>query len=138
MPSADRLLWTTADPGRTVALRGSRCDRCGRIEFPSRTLCPTCGSVAAAIPLGPRARLRTVTSVLHPPPGSRVPVPYVVGVAEFPEGISILGLVVIDAQEHVTVGDPVDTIAYAPADVSTYGFLPRPEGEVPAEPSDLT
>jgi uncharacterized OB-fold protein len=64
--------------------------------------------------------------VLHPPPGGLVEVPYLVGVARFPEGISILG-VVTGASQTPPQGTPVDTVAMAlPNGRLTYAFRPAP------------
>src|SRR5690348_17932780 len=53
-------------------------------------------------------RSRVLTAVLAPPPGAKVPAPYEVGVAEFDEGICVIGLVDTDlvrsrrSEEHTS------------------------------------
>ena len=60
----------------------------------------------------------------HPPPGGLVPVPYAVAVADFPEGISILGLVSnAGTAEELELGDEVQTVAAQVGDKIGYAFL---------------
>ena len=109
-------------PGAVVELQASRCGACGRTEFPARTSCPACGAPAARTALGTRGRLCGFTSVLHPPPGSLVEVPYHVGVVELDGAVRVMGLVDGPA-DALAVGLPVDTVARTAAqDLVTYGF----------------
>ena len=92
-PVRDELfLRDTYHAGDVVGLRASRCRTCGLVAFPLRSHCEDCASEAEAIELSSRAKLRVATEVIHPPPDAEVPVPYGVGLVEFPEGLSILGL----------------------------------------------
>ena len=81
-----------ANPGQRVALRGSGCPSCHRVEFPALDVCPACGSDVHPVELGPEATLAGFTEVLHPPPGAQVDVPYTVAVAAFEENLAVLGL----------------------------------------------
>jgi uncharacterized OB-fold protein len=92
-PAGDVTLFGPERPGRPTALHASRCCACGRVAFPRRTSCPACGAGAEAIELSGPARLRVHTAVLAQPPGSSVTAPYDVGVAEFDEGICVIGLI---------------------------------------------
>jgi uncharacterized OB-fold protein len=75
------------------------------------------------------ATLGTCTAVLHAPPGALVEVPYMVGVARFPEGISIMG-VVVGVTQTPPQGTPLEIVAMAlPDGRLTYAFRPsQPRG----------
>jgi uncharacterized OB-fold protein len=88
----DGALFADAATGQPTTLCASRCTACERIAFPERTFCPACGADTRPVQLAGPARLRVHTSVLAQPPGSLVEAPYDVGVAEFDEGICIIGL----------------------------------------------
>lgn len=124
--SPEDLLHDPPVLGAPNRLRASRCRACARVEFPPAERCPACGGDARAIGIGPEARLGPRTAVLHAPPGALVDVPYVVGVAEFPEGISVIGLVDAPSLDDTRTGDVVDTIAHEAAPgLVTYAFRPR-------------
>lgn len=102
-----------------TALCASSCGSCGRVTFPRRLQCPACGGSSAPIELHGPARLRVLTSVLAQPPGSKVTAPYDVGVAEFDEGICVIGLTAGEVQR----GDLVVPIVHEPyPDGRTFAF----------------
>ena len=109
-PVEDSSLFVDASVGETTALCASACAQCGRVEFPRRVLCPVCGSACTPRELRGPARLRVLTAVLAPPPGAKVPAPYEVGVAEFDEGICVIGLV----DGPVAKGDTVRPVVHQP------------------------
>ncbi|HEY3716129.1 MAG TPA: zinc ribbon domain-containing protein [Jatrophihabitantaceae bacterium] len=118
-PVVDSVLFLDAPVGERTALRASRCETCGRVEFPRRTSCPACGTESVPCDLSGSARLRVLTAVLAPPPGAKVPAPYQVGVAEFDEGVCVIGLVDGDA----TKGDQVVPFVHEPyEDGRTFAF----------------
>lgn len=86
-------LFDSADLGADTVLLASRCTACARVEFPERTQCPACGAASTPFRLTGPARARTVSAVLAQPPGSLREAPYDVCVAEFAEGICVIGLV---------------------------------------------
>lgn len=100
-------------------LRVSTCGDCSRTEFPAQDACPACGGASPRARLTVPGLLTRLTTVLFPPPGGLVPVPYAVGVVEFAEGISIMGRVI----GEVAIGDAV-TPAHAelPNGEETYVF----------------
>lgn len=108
--------------GDPVRLRASRCRECGRTEFPGLVACPACGSATAEVELPEEATLVGFTAVLYPPPGSRVEVPYGIGVARFADEVCILGLMDPGGPEleigmmlrtvAIVVGDDLLTYAY--------------------------
>ena len=86
-------LYTAAAVGERTALVASRCPSCNRHQFPARRECPACRTKTEEASLSGPARLRVLTGVRAQPPGSLVVAPYDIGVAEFDEGICVLGLV---------------------------------------------
>ena len=96
--------------GQRTSLCATRCEGCGRHSFPSRTHCPGCGEDTKPVSLAGPARLRVLTGVRAQPPGSKVEAPYNAGVAEFDEGICIIGLVVGPAER----GDLVVPVVHEP------------------------
>ncbi len=117
------LLAPDSRPDQRVALRASRCGTCGLVAFPKRETCEACAATTAEIALSTRATLSAHTEVIHPPPDSKVPVPYGVGLATFPEGIAILGLLADELRHAARIGIAVETFAYEafPGHL-TYGF----------------
>ena len=105
------------------ALLASTCSACGRPEFPARATCPACGadSVTAALPR--TATLVGHTAVLHQPPGAKVEAPYAVGVARFPNGLAVMGRLLVD---EPIVGEAVATVGHEPyAGGRSYAFIRR-------------
>ena len=114
-------LFAGSDPGAGTALLAARCVACGRVEFPRRAGCPACGADVELVELRGPARLRVSTAVLAQPPGSLVEAPYDVGVAEFPEGICVIGHVVGVAELGCLV-EPVVVEPYPGGRI--FGFRP--------------
>lgn len=103
-------LFVDGDIGASTSLVGSRCPACGRHQFPARAECPACSTLTEPAALTGPARLRVLTGVHAQPPGSRVEAPYDIGVAEFDEGICVIGLVVGDLRK----GDRVRPVVAEP------------------------
>ena len=115
-------LFLDGDAGEPTALLASLCRACGRAEFPRRTTCPACGADADLALLRGPARLTVSTAVLAQPPGSKVEAPYGVGVAEFPQGLRVIGLLVGDPR----IGATVDVVVHEPYEGgSTFAFRER-------------
>ena len=109
--------------GDVVQLAASRCPACGLVAFPARDTCEACATPTEPIGLSSRATLRVATEVIHPPPDAEVPVPYGVGLIEFPEGISLLGLLDDDLRKAPAIDQEVEchAIEFVEGEV-TYGF----------------
>lgn len=75
--------------GRDPYLAGQRCGACGAVYLGSRRACARCAGQGPfeEIPLSPRGTLWVWSIVHQSAPG--VPVPYVVGVVDLPEGVSV-------------------------------------------------
>jgi len=126
-------------PGSPVRLLAGRCAACGRVEFPRPTTCPSCAGDIEKVPLSDRPTLAGFTSVLHPPPGALVATPYHVGVAAFPEGISVLGLLVgvpDGGAGSLRIGAGLATVAAAVGEHATYAY--RVTSADPAIPTATT
>jgi uncharacterized OB-fold protein len=108
--------------GDDVFLAASKCSACARTEFPGREACPACGAPMVDHRLGPEATLGAVTAVLHPPPGGLVEPPYVVGVAEFHGGVSVLGVVADEDLGQVRRGQRVRVATHETPSVQAYCF----------------
>jgi uncharacterized OB-fold protein len=113
-------------PGQSIQLRASRCSSCHRTEFPARGICPACAAQSVQVELSGRGRLVGFSAVLHAPPGALVEVPYWIGVTQFDEAVSILGLIE-GPGEGLVIGDEVECIVLCPAEgLTTYGFRLAP------------
>jgi uncharacterized OB-fold protein len=110
-------------PGERARLAASSCGHCGRVEFPARSRCPACDKDAQPVALSPDACLGAFTTVLHAVPGARIKPPYHVGVAQFSEGISVIGLLLASEGDNVRIGQSVETVVLEPFEGSvTYAF----------------
>jgi uncharacterized OB-fold protein len=110
----DRLFETEGElaPGVPLALVASKCDDCGRYEFPVHDVCPDCHGTTSPARLSPTGTVGQWTAVNHPVPGGLIEVPYFVVAADFPEGISVLGIVTKDGHPgEVNLGDQVEVVA---------------------------
>jgi uncharacterized protein len=121
--TAQSILMDTPAPGDVVRLRASYCVSCDRWEFPARSYCPTCSASPEERPLSSEAKVALTTAVLHQPPGALVEAPYTVALAEFPEGISIMGVVSDRAFEDVRIGQPLTTVAVQVGNSLGYAFV---------------
>jgi uncharacterized OB-fold protein len=121
-PVEAALLFADAPVGEVTSLLASSCPACARLSFPARTQCPGCGSDSAAVQLRGPARLRAHTAVLAQPPGAQVQAPYEVGVAEFAEGICVIGLLAGPS----AIGDAVVPVVHEPYDGGRFFAFRRP------------
>lgn len=109
--------------GDRLHLAASRCAECERVDFPRRDTCPACLSPTSDATLS-EGTLSGFTSVLHPPPGAEVETPYHIGVVAFPEGISVLGQLLVDSLDDVAIGDRAEVVATEVEGTVTYAFRP--------------
>jgi uncharacterized OB-fold protein len=118
----DGLFGESASVGEPLRLWASHCGGCGRMEFPAAPACPACGQPSPVEDLASEAILVGYTSVLHAPPGSKIPVPYSVGVACFGDELCVMGLLE-EAAHEPRVGAAVTTVACSVAgEAVTYAF----------------
>jgi uncharacterized OB-fold protein len=110
-------------PDAPLRLRASHCSACGRWEFPARTYCPGCDGEVNDDALSATATVAGVTAVLHAPPGGQIDTPYTVALSTFPEGVSVLG-VVLAPFDQVAIGQGIETVGMAVGERVGYGFRP--------------
>jgi uncharacterized protein len=73
-------------------LRGTACKSCGAKFFPPRSDCDKClGNDMDWFPIIGEGTLITYTKAMYAPAGFENDVPYVLGVAEFSDGIKVFG-----------------------------------------------
>jgi uncharacterized OB-fold protein len=69
---------------------GTRCKNCGKIYFPPRADCLDCRkSEIEWVPIEDKAKLVTFTEVFFGPPAFEHSTPYVLGLAEFQNGLRV-------------------------------------------------
>lgn len=79
------------DFGQGLSLTGGRCSACGRIYFPTKSVCPSCFSAEQQkVPLSGRGKLHTFTRSHMGPAG--IQAPFTIGFIELPEGIKLFSL----------------------------------------------
>jgi len=73
-------------------LRGTVCMRCGAKFFPPRSDCDAClGDDMEWYAIAGEGTLITFTKAMYAPAGFEKDAPYVLGVAEFPDGTKVFG-----------------------------------------------
>ena len=84
---------------------GQRCKSCGAVYLSSRRACSRCFAQGPfeEIPLSPRGALWVYSIVHQSSPG--VPVPYVVGVVDLPEGVAVRCNIIDVAHGESGVGE---------------------------------
>jgi uncharacterized protein len=105
-------------------LLAQRCDRCERLRFPPRPMCPHCSSLGSLwTRLSGEARVVTWT-ICHPPvlPAFESQVPYAVVLVELAEGLRMISSLVDCPPEEIQAGMAVDVVFDAVSDDVT---LPR-------------
>lgn len=71
-------------------IAGTRCKNCGRLYFPPRADCLDCRkSDIEWVPLRGNARLVSFTEVYFAPPAFQEATPYLLGLAEFENGLRV-------------------------------------------------
>ncbi len=112
-------------------LIGSKCERCGKVFFPPRNLCPDCRRKGNVRPykLKGRGRILSLTQVHVPAPGFEKQVPYYLALIEMEEGPRILAQLTDVGQEPVDIGDEVEIVfrrISESGEIINYGFKARP------------
>lgn len=74
--------------GSVPYLKGYRCKKCGRLEFPRTNQCPTCwGEDFEIVRLSEKGKLYSYTEIFVGQPG--MDVPYILAYVDLPEGIRV-------------------------------------------------
>lgn len=94
-------------PGGDAALRGWRCDSCGRLTLGARELCPLCGArEGRATHLASEARLQTWTHVATE--RDYVIAYALAGDGEDEQEVRVFGLVDVDDEDELSFGQRVE------------------------------
>ncbi len=76
-------------------LEAGRCAGCGKVLFPSRTVCPGCrGTDMESLTLSRQGKVITATVVHVPPDEFLMEAPYAMAIVETPEGARLMTQVV--------------------------------------------
>ncbi len=74
--------------GKPPYLKGYRCLKCGQLDFPKVTPCPSCwGEEFEVVPLSRQGTLYSVTDIFIGQPGMATP--YIFGYVDLPENVRI-------------------------------------------------
>lgn len=74
--------------GSPPFLKGYRCAKCGQLDFPKLSRCPTCwGEQFEMVPLSREGTLYSYADIYIPQPGMEPP--YVIGYIDLPEDLRI-------------------------------------------------
>lgn len=114
-------------------LMAQKCRSCGKVAYPRKSVCPECfGDDLVDQPLSKSGTLHTYarTSLGI----SRLKAPYTIGFVDLPEKIRVFSLLVVDADETLTIGQSMEMLV-GPLwqdehgeDVFCYKFRPSAEG----------
>ena len=108
----ERLFTVPVLPGEKPQLIGSKCNSCGEVLFPRKTMCPNCCSdnVEEAF-IGPRGKVYSFTIIYQAAPiGYKGPVPYGVVKLEMPEGLRITGLATLNDPTQLKIGMDMELV----------------------------
>jgi uncharacterized OB-fold protein len=91
-------------------MEAGRCNKCNKINFPRRIICPECGNKEfEKINLSGKGELTTFTIIRIAPDNFTDQVPYAIGIVELEEGINVMGQVVDCDPEELQIGDKLTT-----------------------------
>lgn len=113
-------------------LEGSRCDECGTLSFPPRTLCPRCRSEhLTPQTLSGRGQVYSYSTVYRGPNGFADFLPYTTALVQLEEGPLITAQLTDVDPEEVTIGMPVEMVTrtlheYGADGLIVYGYKFRP------------
>lgn len=106
IPVRENLFTLPESEGKLSRLIGVKCNVCGEVIFPNKSICPNCcSSDLQEILIGPRGKLYSYTVIYQPAPiGYKGPVPYGVVKVEMPEGLRITGPSTINDPAQFKIG----------------------------------
>lgn len=90
-------------------LIGTRCKTCGKVYFPSRTVCPDCRRKGELeeFQLSGKGKIYTYSIVYAPPKEFNKLTPYVIAIVELEEGPKVTAQVDCDINK-ISIGIPVE------------------------------
>lgn len=79
------------EDGSPPYLKGYRCQKCGQLDFPKLSPCPSCwGTEFEVVPLSRKGKLYSYADIYVGQPGLETP--YVIGYIDLPENIRIFAM----------------------------------------------
>ena len=95
-------------------LEGTKCQVCGRVYLPSRSICPVCHRKSIGkmekISLSGRGKVVEYTIIHDPHPDFSLQVPYVMGIIEMEEGVRLTGQIVDTPIDEIHEGMDVEAV----------------------------
>ena len=113
-------------------LIGRECTSCGRKLFPSRDICPHCGSRdLKPYKFAGTGEIYSYSTIYHPPAGYEGFVPYTVALIRLDEGPLVTAQLTDADREGVEIGQRVEMVTrrlreYGPEGLIVYGYKFRP------------
>lgn len=109
-------------------LEGARCESCGELLFPARTICPECRS-QDLVPyrFSGRGRIYSYSTVYQPPEGYEEYLPYTVALVRLDEGPLVTAQLTDIDPEDVHIDMPVEMVTrrlrqYGDDGLIVYGY----------------
>ena len=98
--------------GSPAYLKGYKCKKCGKLDFPKPVICTDCwGEEFEVVPLSRKGKLYSFSELYVGPPGYGQDLPYIIGYIDLPEGIRVFaqlegepGTYKCDEEVELTVG----------------------------------
>src|SRR2546430_2697007 len=128
-------------------LIGTKCGSCGKVDFPPRAVCPTCGRRSVGkmqrIRLAGKGAVVTYTVIHDAPAQFEMQKPYVMAIVQMDEGVRLTSQLIDVKPEHVTIGMKVEATfrklgQEGEAGVIFRSGMSRRISTVPLRPSHLT
>ena len=116
-------------------LIGTKCGSCGKVDFPPRAVCPTCGRRSVGkmqrIRLAGKGAVVTYTVIHDAPAQFEMQKPYVMAIVQMEEGVRLTSQLIDVKPEHVKIGMKVQATfrklgQEGEAGVIHYGYKFRP------------
>jgi len=78
------------EDGSPPYLKGYKCKKCGKLDFPKPVICTECwGEEFEVVPLSRKGKLYSFSELYVGPPGYGQDLPYIIGYIDLPEGIRV-------------------------------------------------
>ncbi|MBN1366654.1 MAG: Zn-ribbon domain-containing OB-fold protein [Dehalococcoidales bacterium] len=112
IPVREHLFTLPELSGESPKLIGIKCNKCGEVVFPRKTICPNCCSNdVKEMLIGPQGKLYSYTVIYQPAPiGYKGPVPYSIVKVEMPEGLRITGHATVNSPAELKIGMKMELI----------------------------
>ena len=116
-------------------LVGTKCDNCGKVDFPPRSVCPECGRKSVGkmktIKLEGKGTVVTYTTIYDAPSQFDMQKPYTMAIIEMDEGVRLTSQIIDVKPEDVKIGMKVRATfrklgQEGEAGVIHYGYKFRP------------